>query len=190
MSDYLLTQVINYGAPIIGGILFLGALGIPIPATLTVVAAGAFVRQGILSWQLSALVGLISAVTGDSLSYAMGFYARRPILKRFSGTSGWTQAESSFQRWGGISVFFSRFLITAIAIPVNLIAGTGDYPYKRFIAFDLAGEIIWIIGYGWLGYIFGSEWELISQFLSDFSGFMLGILLLAGAIWLARKLWK
>jgi membrane protein DedA with SNARE-associated domain len=190
MSDFLLTQIINYGPPILGLTLLLGAMGVPVPGTLAVIAAGAFSKQGILSWPVAAIVGFFSAVTGDSLSYAMGYYARAFILMRFSGTSGWSQAEANFQRWGGLSIFFSRFLVTAIAIPVNLLAGTGKFPYKRFIVYDLAGEIIWILGFGSLGYLFGTEWEAVSQFISDFSGFMLGIVLLAGAIWLARKLWK
>ena len=151
MSDFLLTQIINYGAPIVGITVLLGAIGIPIPGTLTVVAAGAFSSQGILSWPVTAVVGLSGAVIGDSISYAMGYYARRPILKRFSGTSAWIQAEQSFQRWGGMSVFFSRFLVTAIAIPVNLLAGTGDFSYRRFIVFDVAGETIWIRSYLTLG---------------------------------------
>lgn len=187
MSDFLLTQIINYGAPIIGMTVLLGALGVPVPGTLTVVAAGAFVRQGILPWYISASVGLICAVVGDSLSYAMGFYAGEHIANRFKGTSTWMQAELSFQRWGGISVFFSRFLVTAIAIPVNLLAGTGDYPYKRFIVYDVAGEIIWILGYGWLGYVFGTEWELVNEFLSNFGGLMLGLLILGAGIWLAIR---
>ena len=40
MADYLLTQIINYGAPLFGLILFLGALGIPIPASILLIAAG------------------------------------------------------------------------------------------------------------------------------------------------------
>jgi len=96
MSDFLLTQIINYGAPIVGITVLLGAIGVPVPGTLTVVAAGAFSSQGILSWPVTALIGLSSAVIGDSISYAMGYYARRPVLKRFSGTSVWAQAEQSF----------------------------------------------------------------------------------------------
>ena len=42
MSDFLLTQVINYGASILGLILFVGALGVPFPGTFLVVAVGAF----------------------------------------------------------------------------------------------------------------------------------------------------
>ena len=190
MSDFLLTQIINYGAPIIGITVLLGAIGIPMPGTLTVVAAGAFSSQGILSWPVAASIGLASAVIGDSVSYAMGYYARKPVLKRFSGTSVWVQAEQSFQRWGGMSIFFSRFLVTAIAIPVNLLAGTGDFSYKRFIVFDIAGETIWILGFGGLGYLFSNEWELVGDFLSNFGGLMLGIVVLGVGIWLAIRWMK
>jgi len=190
MSDFLLTQIINYGAPIIGITLMLGAMGVPMPGTLTVVAAGAFSSQGILSWPVAALIGLVSAVIGDSISYAMGYYARGPVLKRFSGTSVWVQAEQSFRRWGGMSIFFSRFLVTAIAIPVNLLAGTGDFSYRRFIMFDIAGETIWILGFGGLGYLFSNEWELVGDFLSNFGGLMLGILILGLGIWLAIRWMK
>ncbi len=190
MSDFLLTQIINYGAPIVGITVLLGAIGIPIPGTLTVVAAGAFSSQGILSWPVTALIGLSGAVIGDSISYAMGYYARRPILKRFSGTSTWKQAEQSFQRWGGMSVFFSRFLVTAIAIPVNLLAGTGDFSYRRFIVFDVAGETIWILGFGGLGYLFSNEWELVGDFLTNFGGLILGIIVLGVGIWLAIRWMK
>jgi len=190
MSDFLLTQIINYGAPIVGITILLGAIGIPMPGTLSVVAAGAFSSQGILSWQFTALIGLTSAVIGDSISYAMGYYARSAVLKRFSGTSAWAQAEQSFQRWGGLSIFFSRFLVTAIAIPVNLLAGTGDFSYKRFIVFDIIGEIIWILGFGGLGYLFSNQWELVGDVLSNFGGLMLGIVVLGLGIWLAIRWMK
>jgi len=42
----------------------------------------------------------------------------------------------------------------------------------------LSGEFTWIALYGGLGYIFGSQWELISEFVSDFTEFVLGVMLL------------
>lgn len=187
MSNFLLTQIINYGAPIIGVTLLLGALGIPVPATLTVIAAGAFSQQGILSWPSTALIGLSSAVVGDSLSYAMGHYARGHILRRLSGTPAWSQAEQSFQRWGGMSIFLTRFLITAIAVPVNLVAGSGDYKYNRFIIYDIAGEAVWVLGFGYLGYLFGSDWQIVSDFITNFGGLMLGLVILMAGIVLAVR---
>ena len=50
MSDFLLTLIINYGAPVFAVMLFLGALGVPIGASVLVIAAGAFSQQGILNW--------------------------------------------------------------------------------------------------------------------------------------------
>ena len=187
MSEWLLTQIINYGAPILGVIVFFGALGIPFPATIIVIAVGAFCRQGFLSWPSTGLIALTCVVLGDCLSYAMGHYAREPVLRRFRDSDKWIQAENAFQRWGGMSVLLTRFLITTIAVPVNLIAGTGNFPFRRFLLYDLAGETIWIFGYGGLGYLFGPQWEAVGAFLSNISGLLLGLLLLGVGIWLGMR---
>jgi len=187
MSEWLLTQIINYGAPSLGVIVFFGALGIPFPATIIVIAVGAFCRQGFLSWPSTGLIALTCVVLGDCLSYAMGYYAREPVLRRFRDSEKWIQAENAFRRWGGMSVLLTRFLITGIAVPVNLIAGTGNFPFRRFLLYDIAGETIWIFGYGGLGYFFGSQWEAVGAFFSDISGLLLGLLLLGVGIWLGLR---
>jgi membrane-associated protein len=187
MSDFLLTQIINNGLPIIGLVLFIGAAGAPLPTTLTVIAVGAFCNQGLFSWPEVALIGWVGAIAGDSISYAMGYYARERILRRFSGTSAWTRGERSFQRWGGMSIFLTRFLVTAIAIPVNLIAGTGDFPYRRFLIYDITGEAIWILGFGYLGYLFGNDWQVVSDFITNFAGLLLGLVILIMGIVLAIR---
>jgi len=187
MSDFLLTQIINYGAPILGAIVFIGAMGAPFPGTLIVIAAGAFSKQGILSWYTTGFVALVCVVLGDSLSYGMGYYARERILRRFQNSERWAQAEASFNRWGGMSVFWTRFLITGIAVPVNLIAGTSNFRFQRFFLYDLLGESIWIFGYGGLGYLFGTQWEVVSDVLSNMSGLTLGFVILAIGVWLGIR---
>lgn len=187
MSDFLLTQIINYGAPILGAIVFIAAMGAPFPCTLIVIAAGAFAKQGLLTWYTTGLVALACVVLGDALSYAMGHYVREPVLRRFQHSEKWIQAESTFNRWGGMSIFWTRFLITGIAVPVNLIAGTSGFGYRRFLLYDLVGEAIWIFGYGGLGYLFGTQWEVVSDLLSNVSGLALGLVILVVGIWLARN---
>lgn len=177
MSDYLLTQIINYGAPLLGVLVFVGGLGIPLPCTLLVIAAGAFARQGYLPWQTAALISIVSVVIGDSLSYAMGHYTSDSVLKRFSGSPQWVEAEGTFKKWGPLSIFFSRFLVTAIALPVNLVSGSTRYPFKNFFLYDVLGEAVWIFGYGGLGYLFGSQWAVVNEFLSNFGGLTLGVIL-------------
>jgi membrane-associated protein len=187
MSDFLLTQIINYGAPFIGIIVFISALGAPFPCTLIVVAAGAFAKQGLLAWHTTGLIAVASVVLGDSLSFGMGYYARGPILSRFQESERWLQAESTFNRWGGMAVVWTRFLITGIAVPVNLIAGTSGFSFRRFFIYDLIGESVWIFGYGGLGYLFGTQWEAVSDVLSNISGLTLGLVLLAIGIWLGMR---
>lgn len=187
MSDFLLTQIINYGAPILGIIVFIGALGAPFPGTLIVIAVGAFAKQGLLSWHVTGLVALACVVLGDNLSYAMGYYAREPVLHRFQNNDRWIKAESTFNRWGGMAVFWTRFLITGIAVPVNLIAGTSGFGIRRFFFYDLVGEAIWIFGYGGLGYLFGTQWEVVSDLLSNVSGLTLGLVLLGIGVWLGMR---
>ncbi|MCL4274576.1 MAG: DedA family protein [Anaerolineales bacterium] len=177
MSEYLLTQVINFGAPLLWLVVFIGGLGVPLPCTVLVIAAGAFARQGILPWHTTALFSIVSVVLGDIISYSFGFYAREKVLDRFSDTPRWRQAEKTFRKWGPLSIFFSRFLVTAIALPVNLMSGTTRYPFRKWLTYDAAGEIVWILGYGGLGYLFGSQWEVVSEFLSNFGGVVLGLLI-------------
>ena len=187
MSDFLLTQVINYGAPILGAIVFIAALGAPFPCTLIVVAVGAFCRQGFLAWHVTGLIALSCVVLGDCIGYAIGYYAREPVIRRFGNSDKWIKAENFFQRWGGMSIFLTRFLITGIAVPVNIIAGTSNITFRRFFIYDLSGEAIWIFGYGGLGYLFGSQWEAVGEFLSNVSGFLLGLLLLVVGVWLGIR---
>ena len=50
--------------------------------------------------------------------------------------------------------------------------------------YDSLGELTWIVLYGGLGYLFGSQWELVSDFISSFGGLILGLMILGVGIWL------
>jgi membrane protein DedA with SNARE-associated domain len=185
MSDFFLTQVINLGTPLIGFILLLGALGFPVGASVVVIAAGAFSQQGILDWPSAIVIGLVGAVVGDTLSYSIGHYAKGWTLKRFGNSPTWVNASQSFQNNAGWAIFLTRWLITAIAIPTNLIAGGSGYKFSHFLLYDVTGELTWIVLYGGLGYWFGSEWELVYDFMSNFGGLILGLVIFGFGIRLA-----
>ena len=177
MSNFLLTQIINYGAPLLGLILFLGALGVPLGTSVVVIAAGAFSQQGVLSWPNAMLIGLVGAVIGDVLSYSIGYYAKSWTQKRFGNSPIWNNASESFQKRAGLAIFLTRWLITAVAIPTNLIAGESGYKFSHFLFYDIIGELTWLLLYGGLGYLFGSQWELVYDFISNFGGLALGLVI-------------
>jgi len=187
MSDFLLTQVINYGSPLFALFLFLGALGVPIGASVLVIAAGAFSQQGILTWYSTALFGLLGAVLGDAISFGIGYYAKDWVDAHFGNSPAWSSARDTFDSRAGMAVYLTRFLITALAVPINLIAGGSGIRFRRFMTYDALGELTWIVLYGGLGFWFGSNWEVVSDFISNFGGLVLGLVLLGAGVWLATR---
>ncbi|MBK6791933.1 MAG: VTT domain-containing protein [Anaerolineales bacterium] len=187
ISGFFLTQVINYGAPLFALTLFLGAVGLPVGASLMVIAVGAFSQQGYFDWKGMAILGLLGAGLGDMLSYGMGHYSKDWVERRFGESPTWINARGNFDKRAWAAVFLTRFLVTALAIPTNLIAGGSGYKFKHFMLYDILGEITWIILYGGLGYMFGTQWELVYEFIGNFGGFVLGTVIIGAGIWLARR---
>jgi membrane protein DedA with SNARE-associated domain len=189
LTEQILAWVLSYGSPMVAGALLLGALGLPVPGTLIVIATGAFIRQGVLDVYTAPPLGLGGALAGDIVIYGLGRFARTWINRKFGQASAWQKAEDFFNRRGGIAIYLTRWLFTPLAIPTNLIAGSSGYPFWKFLIFDLSGELTWILLYGGLGYAFGSQWELISDFISDFSGLLLGVAILGAGVYLIFR-WR
>jgi membrane protein DedA with SNARE-associated domain len=188
ITDFLLTGLLNHGTLVLGSTLFLAALGVPLPATMLVVAAGAFTRQGMMSLQAAALIAVAAAVAGDTCSYLLGRLVGERFTSPWKRSKAWQSAVRQFERWGVWSVFLSRFLFTPIALPVNLMAGSTSFPWHRFLLAVIAGEMIWVLLFGGLGLLFADSWELLSTMASDFSGVLVGGLILGlGAYALIRR---
>jgi membrane protein DedA with SNARE-associated domain len=177
VSDLLLTYIVTYGAVVLCVVFLAAAVGVPLPSTLCVVAGGAFIQQGVLDLGSTIALGLLGVIVGDVLSYGMGRLLRHPIEKRYGQSALWLRAEHYFARRGGIAIFLTRCLLTPIALPINLIAGSSGYHLGRFVAYDAAGELAWLLAYGALGYFFGSQWEYVSDLIGNASGLLVGLLI-------------
>lgn len=187
LSEWLLTSLLNHGSSMLAATLFLAALGVPLPATMLLIAAGAFAGQGVLPIG-SALVAAVSgAVAGDACSYLVGRYTMRWVPQRLLVAAPWTRASALFGRWGGWSIFLTRFLLTPIAFPVNILAGSTRYAVPRFMSAVVGGEIIWVLLYGGLGHTFFTQWEAISRIAGDIAGLAIGIALAVAGAWLAFR---
>jgi membrane protein DedA with SNARE-associated domain len=184
LNELVLTWMVAYGAPALALCLAVAALGVPLPGSLMVIAAGAFVRQGVLDLPSTFIITLAGVVTGDFLSYSLGRGARGWITGRYGNSAAWQSAVGQFEKHGGLAVYLTRWLFTPIAVPVNLVTGSSGYPAWRFLMYDIAGEATWFLVFGGLGYAFGSQWEAISEFLSNFSGFAIGLLVVGVGIYL------
>lgn len=190
LTGTLLTAVITYGPALLAVVLFAGGLGIPLPGALLLMAGGAFIRQGVLDIYTAIPLALIGVVAGDMTSYAMGRFAGGFMQRRFGQTATWKSAEETLRKRGGIAVYLTRWLLTPLAIPTNLVTGASRYPALAFLAYDVAGEVTWIALYAGLGYTFGNSFEYIAELISNFSGLLVGVLVFIGGVYLVVRLWR
>lgn len=187
LTDLFIMGMTTYGPSVLGLALMLGALGMPVPGTLLLLAAGALARTGSIDWSAALGLGLLGAALGDSTSYTMGRFAKGWVQRRFGQSLAWQTARNNFERRGPLAVYSTRFLLTPLAIPTNLIAGGCEYDFRRFFTYDVAGEVTWILFYGGLGYVFGSQWGVVTQFVSDYSSWLGGLTVLGiGTYFLIR----
>lgn len=179
MSDYLLSTLGVYGLPVLFGALLVGSAGVPLPSSLLLVAAGSFVDQGELDlWPVLALAAA-GAVLGDNVGYAVGRWGGGRLTRRLGrlvgGEAKVEGAEVWLRRRGGVGVFLSRWLLTPLGPVVNITAGASEYPWPRFLLFDVLGEALWVALYVLLGKLFSDRVQELSELLGDFTWAVLGL---------------
>jgi membrane-associated protein len=189
LNDYVLLGLVQYGLPILFGVIATAAMGLPLPATLLLLTAGAFVEQDQLNlWWVLALA-TTAAVLGDHVGYGIGRWGSQRLITKLSRWSGGAdrmqQAEQAARRWGGIGIFLSRWLMTPLGPVVNVTSGVARYPWPAFFCFDVAGELLWVVLYVTLGRIFSNQVQTLSSALGNFTWVIVG---LVAMIVLARQL--
>ena len=181
LLPYLLTLLQEYGYPTLWLSVFIGALGIPLPNTLVLLAAGAFAALGNFNFALLLLVAVSAFVAGDNSSYWIGRRWGSRLLAWLEGRllkpRAVDRSRIYFHRLGGWAIFFSRFLVSALGGAINLLAGTELYPYRRFLVYDIAGETLGALLPLGLGYIFGASWVAVGDMLGSLSLFVLTLLI-------------
>ncbi|MFL6257852.1 MAG: DedA family protein [Pyrinomonadaceae bacterium] len=180
MSDYLLATLGLYGAPVLFVALLVGSAGVPLPASLLLVAAGSFVEQGELDlWPVLAL-SAAGAIVGDQIGYAVGRLGGRRLTRRLGGLVGGEkkieEAEAWLKRREGVGVFLSRWLLTPLGPVVNLTAGATEYSWPRFLLYDVLGEALWVVLYVLLGRFFSDRVQALSDLLGDLTWAVLGLI--------------
>jgi len=177
LNQWVLASLVTYGIPILFGMAYIGSLGIPFPNTFVVIAAGALVHEGLFDWRLMILACLLGSALADHSEYLLGRFAGVRLEHRFGQKAIWQQALATLDRQGGWAIFITRFWLMPLAPAVNVIAGR-RFPYGRFLFLDLTGQLLWVLIYGGLGYVFVEKWKQVNQAVSGFSLLsMLGIIL-------------
>jgi membrane-associated protein len=179
LSDYLLSALGVYGLPVLFAGLLIGAVGVPLPGSLMLLAAGSFVEQGDMNlWTVMGL-SAAGAILGDNLGYALGRFGGRRLNRRLSHLMGGAKRVKAAERWinrrEGAAVFISRWLITPLAPLINITCGVTGYSWPRFLLYCVLGESLWVLLYVLLGRFFSDRVQEMSDLLGDFVWTIVGL---------------
>jgi membrane protein DedA with SNARE-associated domain len=191
VTDTLYALVPHYGAWVIFAVTFLSCLAVPFPASLVMLAAGAFVASGDLSGVRVVAGALGGAVLGDQVGYLLGRVGGRWLIGRLSrrpGAAAWlARAEARMDARAGRTIFLSRWLVSALGPYVNLAAGAARVGWGRFTLAAVLGEAVWVALYVGLGFFFASRIDDIGATLPSV---LAALGAAAVAAMLGRALWQ
>lgn len=114
--------------------------------------------QGLNVWVLGIFL-TIAAILGDSVNYWIGSLLGPRIFRgenvRFLNRKHLDRAHEFFERYGGKTIILARF-VPIVRTFAPFVAGMGKMTYRRFMAYNVVGGIVWIALFLAAGYQFGS----------------------------------
>lgn len=145
--EVLLSGLYPWSYLIVGAGVMIENAGIPVPGETIMVAASILSAAGGLNPYLVLASGAAGAVFGDNIGYWIGRRGGRKLVDRLSRNlpsvkPAINRTELFFKRYGGVTVFFARF-ITGIRIFAGPVAGVSLMGFKRFFFYNAAGALVW-----------------------------------------------
>lgn len=160
-------------------------LGLPLPATPVLLAAGALSAERQISFPEALLFGLVACLISDSTWFFVGKRFGHVVLRllckmSLEPTICVRRTQTSFGVRGRVTLLFAKFVpgLSSLSSPV---AGQSGMPFAEFLFFDFLGATIWVGTLLFGGRIFGDALKRDPNLL-DWVGRFSGALLLVGIL--------
>src|ERR1043165_6388352 len=168
--------LIRHGYLILFASVLAQQLGLPLPSTPFVVAAGAVARSGQLSLPAALFVAFCAAMLADVSWFEVGRLRGMRVLQflcRISLEPDYCvrRTENSFARHGAKTLVIGK-LVPGISVLATPMAGVYGLSRSRFMLFDGLGILLWIGAFALLGYVFSDQLEDVIAYASRFGGFL------------------
>ena len=169
-GHYSLDALIQWGGYVLlVGIVFTETgllVGCFLPGDSLLITAGLLASAGHLNiWWINLLL-MAAAIVGDSTGYAIGarlgpriFTRERSVLFNPKHV---VRTQHFYERYGAKTIVIARF-VPIIRTFAPVLAGVGQMRYRRFLAYNVAGGIGWVMSMTWAGYLLGQTVPNISR---------------------------
>ncbi len=199
LSQWITHVILTMGYAGVALLMAIESACIPLPSEIIMPFAGAVTVASIaaglghapLNFWLVGLAGAIGCNLGSVVAYFVGAKLGRPFLEkvrwvRFLVTPHELQrVDGWFEKRGAVMVFIARLLPvvrTFIALP----AGIARMNQLRFHLYTFLGSLPWCLALAYAGAKLGENWSGLRPYFHKFD-FVLGIVIVLGAIWFIRS---
>ena len=189
----VISLVVRHGYLVVALFVFGEAIGLPVPASLALVAGGAASASHVLRAPEALLCAISAMLLGDVILYVLGSYtgwALLGILCKVSvnpETCIMRSAESFYKR-GRAALLIAKFIpgVNTMAPPL---AGSMKMPFAQFLGLDFIGVSLYVLAYGTIGYVFRDFIAAITRGFRT-AGHVVGIVVVVAAIvFTAYRIW-
>ena len=164
--DTHLTELVSHYGVLTYGILFsvvfaeTGFVVTPfLPGDSLLFAAGAIASLGSLNIGVVVAMLIVAAVLGDTVNYWIGHYFGKKIVDnpkiRFINQEHIDKTEQFYKKYGGKTIVLARF-VPIIRTFAPFVAGVGTMQYRKFIAYNVVGAVLWVMLFTLAGFFFGN----------------------------------
>ncbi len=187
-------NIAQNGYAVLFALVLAEALGLPVPAALALLIAGASSARGPLHLHVVLLTSLSALLLGDSLLFLLGRYSGWWLLGilcklSINPESCILRSAESFRRYGRTLLVLAKFVpgINSLAPPL---AGSMNMRYLRFFPFDVAGASLYAFVWCGAGFVFSDVITPLTNGLKAGSHLLMLLVVIAIAVYAGYKVWR
>ena len=191
--DNLLPLISRHGYLFLAAVCLAESIGLPLPAALAILTAGAVAASGKLYFFSVFASALLAMLLGDVVLYFTGRatgWALLGFLCRLSASpeSCILRSAEYFYRRGRQTLLFAKFIpgINTMSPPL---AGSMKMAPQQFLSFDTMGAALYVGAYAGAGFLFSDALRALTRGLRS-AGFAAEVIFAIGlAIYVGYRVW-
>jgi membrane protein DedA with SNARE-associated domain/rhodanese-related sulfurtransferase len=191
--DTWTSAIAQHGYVILSALVFLNELGLPVPAAIALLVAGAVAAHSVLQPQYLLGAAVLAMLAGDTLMFLLGRFTGWWLLGALcrlslNPESCILRSADSFYRHGSQLLVFAKFVpgINTMAPPL---AGSMNMPLAKFLVLDLTGSALYVGSYFAVGFVFSDALGAVLHGYQAAGRILGGIVIALIACYLLFQLW-
>jgi membrane protein DedA with SNARE-associated domain/rhodanese-related sulfurtransferase len=192
--NQILEFLSRHGAVVLYAAVFVEQVGVPLPASPWLLAAGALCGSGQMIWWIVLAAAVAGSVSADAIWFYLGRYRGNRILNllcriSLEPDSCVRRTQDIFGRFGMRVLIVAKF-VPGLSVLAPPLAGSSRIKASRFFLFDFAGSLLYAGSFLLIGVLFSHQLEQILAALAGLGNRALALIVALAALYIGYKYYQ